>query len=233
MQRFYMTNANSKKTPLLKICGITRPQDLVVCHNLGVDLIGFNFHKKSKRFIEPKQASVLWQAFVKQIPTSKLIPVLVCVDAEPSDLKLWAGLFPNNVIFQMHGKETPEHLSQCLTLTKREIWKAVAVHPDSVRDEVKKFQVCARRILLDSPVVPEGSDVAGGSGTTFLWNDYADLIGQSFIGIAGGVNPDNIEQLLRHKPSLIDVASGSESAPGIKDSAKIQRLVSACRKAFK
>jgi phosphoribosylanthranilate isomerase len=226
-----MIKGNSKKTTLLKICGITRPQDLVVCHNLSVDLIGFNFYKKSKRYIDPKQASVLWQAFVKQIPTSKLIPVLVCVDAEASDLKLWSSLFPSNVIFQMHGKETPEHLSQSLTLTKREIWKAISVQSEVVRDEVKNFQVCARRILLDSPVVPVGGDAAGGSGTTFQWNDYADLISQSNIGVAGGVSPDNIDELLRYKPSLVDVASGAESAPGIKDSAKIQRLVSACRKA--
>jgi phosphoribosylanthranilate isomerase len=226
-----MTNSNSKKTTLLKICGITRPQDLVVCHNLGVNLIGFNFHKKSKRYIEPKQASLLWQAFLKQIPGAKLIPVLVCVDAEPSDLKLWAGLFPNNLIFQMHGNETPEYLSQCLSLTKREIWKAVPVEPTSVRDDVKAFQSCARRILLDSPTVLKGSDVAGGSGTAFLWDEYKDLINRPYVGVAGGINPDNIEQLLHHKPSLVDVASGSESAPGIKDSAKIQRLVSACRKA--
>ena len=102
-----------------------------------------------------------------------------------------------------------------------------------MRDEVKTFQVSARRILLDSPRIPLGSDIAGGSGSAFLWDDYADLISQPYIGIAGGVNSENIEQLLQYKPNLIDVASGSESSPGIKDSAKIQSLVSACRKAVK
>ena len=232
MQRFGMTFGKQKKPPQVKICGITRPQDLAVCHDLGVDFIGFNLHKKSKRYIDPVDAAGLWQSFIRQHPISNLTPVLVCVDADITSLKLWAGLFPENVVLQMHGKETRAFLLECRTVLRNDFWKAVAVQPDFVRVEMKEFQPVTQRVLLDSPVVPTGSDVAGGSGTTFRWHDYADLIAQAFVGVAGGVTQDNIEQLLPLHPSLVDVASGAESAPGIKDSVKIQRLVSLCRKAF-
>ncbi len=232
MQRFDMTFRKQKKIPQVKICGLTRPQDLAVCHDLGVDYIGFNLHRKSKRYVDPSDASGLWQSFIRQHPTSTVTPVLVCVDADMASLKLWTSLFPENLVLQLHGKETSAFLLDCKSVLKRDLWKAVAVIPDSVRAEAKEFQPVVQRVLLDSPVVPIGSDVAGGSGTAFRWQDYVDLIEQSFVGVAGGVNPDNVDLLLKLNPSFIDVASGCESAPGIKDSAKIQRLVSSCRKAF-
>jgi len=226
-----MAFAKPKKTQL-KICGITRPQDLAVCHDLGVDFIGFNFYKKSKRFIEPLHASAMWQSFIGRYPTSKIIPVLVCVDTDIVELKVWIDQFPSYTILQMHGQEDLEHISKCRELFKREIWKAVAVLPDSVQSLVDKYRSVAKRVLLDSAVVSAGGHIPGGSGTSFHWREYANLISQNFVGVAGGINSENIDQLLFFHPKLVDVASGAESAPGLKDSLKILKLVTACRKAF-
>lgn len=233
MQRSDMIFLKQKKPVQLKICGITRPQDLVICHDLGVDFIGFNLYRKSKRFVEPMHASGLWQSFRKQYPASKLVPVLVCVDPDLDQLKTWVSLFSDEVILQLHGRETTAFILECQSELKRKIWKAIPSNPELVRAEVEMFKSVVQRILLDSPAIPLGSDVAGGSGTTFSWNDCADLICQDVIGVAGGVNTENINQLIELCPHLIDVASGSESSPGMKDSSKILHLVSACRKAIK
>lgn len=215
--------------PHLKICGITRVEDLVACHELGVDYIGFNFYPGSRRYILPEHAAKIWSEFRMAHPLSTLKPVAVSVDAARDELVALFRTVPELAAVQLHGAEPVDFVAELKRCFAVEIWKALPVSGASVRGEIAAFSTAADLILLDSAAVAPGANVPGGSGKTFNWSEFADVIASPGIGVAGGIHPANISDLLKFRPQMIDIASGAETSPGVKSREKIESLITACR----
>ena len=197
----------------IKMCGMTREEDIAHAASLGVDAVGLIFHSESPRCISITQAKKL---------LSKM-PVLVNVVAvlvNPSSLLVDEILNQLPIVWlQFHGEESPEFCSQF----KRPYIKAMQV--SSAAEIYKCFSVyqSASAILLDTPSTMSH----GGTGKTFDWGLIPTNLDKPFI-LAGGLNPTNVAVAAKRcLPYAVDVSSGIEVAPGIKDHEKMSQFVEA------
>jgi len=205
-------------TVRVKICGVTRTDDAAAIAATGVDYIGLNLWPRSKRYITPSHAAHL-AATIRAASTHPVQVVGVFVDALPSEVAAVAAQVDLDVV-QLHGDE---HLGTMASAVRRPIWRAVAARPDLVLDPAG-----AEAILLDTPSIDRG-----GTGTTFDWTiaaaarrDHPTLR----LVLAGGLSPDNVRAAIAAvEPWGVDVASGVESAPGVKDLAKVAAFLRAVR----
>lgn len=198
-----------------KICGITRPEDARVAAQAGADAIGLVFFEKSPRNISIEQAREVIQATPAFVSITALF-----VNPSPDFVnQILEQVNPD--LLQFHGDEPPLF---CESFGRHYI-KAVKFHSaDDVLDGLKRYNRAAG-ILLDTP----DELVRGGSGKSFDWRLAPDE-GRGRIILAGGLNPDNLADAIRLvQPYAVDVSSGVESAPGVKDHNKIRDFVSAAR----
>ncbi len=203
----------------VKICGITRVQDAQACDMLGVDYIGFNFWKPSKRYIKPDDARTIIGLL------KKTKPVAVFVEKDQEYIKKIVG----QTIFagiQLHTDSSPFFCNRIKKLFPDHIIIQAFRIRDCLPDHLDDFN--ADYFLFDAL---SGLDM-GGTGTSFDWNILNRV--KSFsdrVFIAGGINPENIEHLLSIiQPFGVDVASGVEISPGIKDIEKIRLLMAKIKK---
>jgi phosphoribosylanthranilate isomerase len=200
---------------LVKICGITRPEDAEQAAAAGADLIGLNFWRGSKRFVDDKQARDISAA----IPPG-VLRVGVFVNAHPlvvtetvADLKL------DRV--QLHGDEIAGSWNW---LPPEQVIRVIRVRDDASLKEALSWQ--ASLFLYDA--YAEGY---GGSGKRAPWEVVAAGARRPFL-IAGGLNPANVaEAITAIRPDGVDVSSGVESAPGIKDVRKMRAFIKQARAA--
>ena len=199
-----------------KICGITRVEDVHAVVNAGADAIGFVFYPPSPRAVTAEQAAQLVQAIA---PYVQVVGLFVNHSAnEIQDILQTVHLD----IVQFHGDETPE---QCQTIAQqvgRRWYKAIQVKPDlDVVVEIQRYQDAgASAVLLDA----WHPDLKGGTGHRFDWETFPKL--DIPLILAGGLNPDNIEQaILTTQAYAVDVSGGVESAKGIKDQQLIERFM--------
>lgn len=199
-----------------KICGITRVEDVHAVVNAGADAIGFVFYPPSPRAVTAEQAAQLIQAIA---PYVQVVGLFVNHSAnEIQDILQTVHLD----IVQFHGDETPE---QCQTIAQqvgRRWYKAIQVKPDlDVVVEIQRYQDAgASAVLLDA----WHPDLKGGTGHSFDWETFPKL--DIPLILAGGLNPDNIEQaILTTQAYAVDVSGGVESAKGIKDQQLIERFM--------
>ena len=193
---------------LVKICGITRPEDADAAVAAGASAIGFIFWPKSPRFIDPHHARQIALALPPFVTA-----VGVFVNQPLEHVNEVAGIARLGAV-QLHGDETPEFAAG----VTRPVVKALAIGHD-VR--VWPSHV---RLLLDAhdPVA------RGGTGLTIDWAAAADLAAQRDVLLAGGLTPDNVaDAIARVRPFGIDVSSGVERAPGIKDHQRLRALFEA------
>ncbi len=205
----------------VKICGITRREDAAIAVRAGADALGFVFVRSSKRWIDPEKAS----AIIRSLP-SHVTPVGVFVNATRDEIH--AVVRTTGIrLLQLHGDETPEEASG-LGLP---VWKAFRVKPKFDTALLAAFHTDG--FLLDTYV--EGS--YGGTGKTFNWEVALAAKKYGQIILSGGIAPDNVAAAIRVvTPYAIDVSSGVESSPGVKDAGKIARLFDAmdfCRRNVK
>ena len=205
--------------PYVKICGITRPGDAALAISAGADAIGLNFIPTSKRRIDVRTALAL----VKEAKeTGKDIDVVAVVAdltvPQIEELRDATGIS----WVQLHGDEPPETVRPLMP----EVFKAVRIGDSN---DVRRARLYpGSSILVDAKV--EGS--SGGSGVVFDWRLVKNLASERRLILAGGLTPDNVESaILAVGPWGVDVASGVESAPGIKDPDKVRAFVSAARSA--
>jgi phosphoribosylanthranilate isomerase len=184
----------------IKFCGLTRLEDVRLAAGLGVDAVGFVMSRKSKRYIAPAAAVRLRDAVPPYIATVALV-----MDDEPAYIdEVLRVLRPD--MLQFHGNESDD---ECATY-------GVRLH-DFPR---------AAGLLLDG----HGLGEQGGSGQRFDWSLMPKDLAQPLI-LAGGLTPDNVAEALRvARPWAVDVSSGIESSPGIKDRAKMECFISAVRR---
>lgn len=198
---------------LVKICGITRPQDAQAAVDLGASAIGFIFWPKSPRYIEPAAARAIaasLPAFVTAVGVFVNEPV-----PRINEVARETGLGA----VQLHGDEAPADLAGL----ERPVVKAI-----SRIEETTAGRWPARvRLLVDA----DDPVRRGGTGARADWNAAAALARQRPIVLAGGITPENVADALHAvRPFGIDVSSGVEAAPGIKDAARLQALFDALRR---
>ena len=200
----------------IKFCGITRPEDAQAAQRLGVDALGLNFCTASPRYISARQAAEI-AAYVA--PLVSLVGVFVNPQAEEVEAVL--SHVPLDVL-QFHGDESAVF---CASFQRPWI-KAVRVESrDSLQEQLDQYR-SARGLLLDSHV--EG--VQGGTGQAFDWEEVVH-IELPFL-LAGGLHPENVAQAIgRVGPFGVDVSSGIELSPGIKDAAKMRAFIDAVGRA--
>ena len=200
----------------IKICGLTREEDVLAAVSAGADAIGFVFYEASPRYVSPERAGQL-AALLPPFVT----PVGLFVNAGPSLLSDVVSAIPQ-VVFQFHGDETPHDCEYA----GRPYLRAARMHPDfDLLDFSAKFE-SAQAILLDAFV--EGY---GGGGKVFDWSLIPAHVPCPLV-LSGGLHAENVaEGILRVRPWAVDVSSGVELAKGIKDAEAVRRFCQAVRQA--
>ena len=201
----------------IKICGITTVADALAAVQCGADAIGFIFVQSSPRYIPPEMAAEIVGALPQAV-----LPVGVFVDASRrtiTEAVASAGIRA----LQLHGDEPPESTSGF----GLPVFKAHRVSASFVIEHLDRYNVEAH--LLDACV--EGS--RGGTGRTFDWDVAVNARQAHRIILSGGLNPENVEMAIRYvSPFAVDVSSGVEAQPGVKDHVKLRRFIETARSAF-
>jgi len=202
----------------IKICGLTRLEDALRAADLGAAALGFNFYPPSPRYIEPAAA----RAIIRRLPP---FVDAVGVFANETDAGRVISLAREAGVttVQVHGPSFPalDELQEVFTLVV-----AVAVREGFKPEELRKIKSSA--YLLDA----YDPDRPGGTGRTFDWSVAREAKQYGSIILAGGLTPENVAGAVREvRPFAVDVASGVESAPGIKDPAKLQAFFAAVAEA--
>ena len=198
----------------IKICGITHLTDALTAVEAGADALGFVFVPDTPRFVKPDQVA----AIIAQLPPF-ITTVGIFVSKDSEKIRTIVERCRLDAI-QLHADVTPEF---CRNLDSRVI-KAVRVKDESSLSILSDYDVNA--FLLDAYV--EGK--MGGTGHVFDWDLALQAKNYGRIIIAGGLNPDNAAQAVRHvMPYGVDVSSGVESQPGCKDPNKIRKFIDAVR----
>jgi len=197
-------------TTRVKICGVTRTQDARLAERLGAYAIGLNFYEKSPRAVAPADA---WRIRKQLAPVTQAVGVFV--NWKPEVMMYLVHALELTTV-QLHGDETPKQLNELGGLT---VTKAFRVGPDFSMSNFKRFRR-ASYFLLDAAAK---KDQFGGTGKTFDWSIAQKAAAKHKIILAGGLTPENVgEAILTVRPYAVDVASGVESRPGIKDPAKLR-----------
>ncbi|QAZ68983.1 phosphoribosylanthranilate isomerase [Solidesulfovibrio carbinolicus] len=196
--------------PLAKVCGMTRAEDVVGCAEAGADLLGFIFAAKSPRRLTPAQAAALPRVAAKRVGVfvEQTLEEVLCIMAE-AELDL----------AQLHGGQDPDF---CRAVGPQRVIRAFwpQKHPTlgSLAAEMAAFDGAVRYALLDA------GTSGGGHGTSLDFAALAELAPPMPWLLAGGLGPDNVAEALRiAKPHGVDLNSGVESSPGLKDLQKVRR----------
>ena len=195
----------------VKICGITNYDDAMASIELGADALGFNFYKKSPRYIDPSQAKSLIESLP---PLVSMVGVFVDEFSPDRVVSIAHGVGVGSV--QLHGSEGPEYAKQI-----SEVWvfKAFPIDENFNVGSVSDFP--ANAFLLDT----KDKLLKGGTGNSFDWTIALEIKKKGRIILAGGLKPENVfEAICKVQPYGIDVCSGVESEPGKKDLKKLEDL---------
>ena len=208
-----------------KICGLTTPDALDAALAGGAAFVGAVVFPKSPRHIEPLHAATL---FERARNRAKI--VAVTVDADDALLTEIALILKPDLI-QLHGSETPARAERVRTLTGAGIIKALPIRAHEDFAEAEAWEPFVDHLMFDARP-PEGSNLPGGVGARFDWTLLAGRAFRRPWFVAGGLTPDNAAQAIRVSGApLVDVSSGVESAPGVKDPALIAAFLEAARSA--
>lgn len=208
----------------VKICGLTTPDTLDAALDHGAAFVGAVVFPKSPRHIDPLHAATLFERARGRVKI-----VAVTVDADDVLLTEIALILKPDLI-QLHGSETPERAVEARRLTGAGIIKALPVSTPADLEAAARWEDVADHLMFDARP-PEGSDLPGGVGARF---DWAMMQGRTYRHpwfLAGGLNPQNAAQAAAISGApMLDVSSGVESAPGVKDSARIAAFLDAVRR---
>jgi phosphoribosylanthranilate isomerase len=199
----------------IKVCGLTRVEDALAAVELGVDTLGLNFWPGTKRCVSIARAREIVTAVSRRAEL-----VAVFVDADESTIR--ETLAETGITWaQLHGDEPPSLVEALLP----NAYKALGVRDDSVRARAATYP--GEHILLDAAVP---GAMPGGTGQTFDWALATAIARTRKLTLAGGLHPDNVAEAVRVvAPYRVDVASGVESAPGIKDPSRMRAFIDAVR----
>lgn len=193
---------------LLKLCGITRPEDMAAAERDGADYAGMILVPGTPRFVPRERITALMAAACCK-------KVFVVRDMPLDELNALIAEFRPDAV-QLHGNESAEYAR---SITGTEVWKAFNLNSETALAEAEAFP-CATVV----------ADSGGGTGRPCRWDLAARLASLRPVFLGGGITPDNVrEAIAQVRPAGIDVSSGVESAPGIKDHTLIQKLAERIR----
>ncbi|AZO26660.1 MULTISPECIES: phosphoribosylanthranilate isomerase [Mesorhizobium] len=209
----------------IKICGLKTDAAMAAALAGGASHVGFIFFARSPRYIEPVDAGRLRRAAI-----GKAKAVAVTVDADDAFLdEIVAGMRPD--MLQLHGAETSERVAELKARYGLPVMKVLSVSEAADLDRLKPYIGIADRFMFDAKP-PKGSQLPGGNGVAFDWRILAGLDAGLDYMLSGGLNAANVGDALRlANPPGIDISSGVESAPGVKDPALIEQFFRAVRAA--
>ena len=209
---------------IIKICGIKTPEMLDVTIAAGADMVGFMHFPRSPRHVSIEDIATLISAARGRVETC-----VVLVNPDNSTVAEVAALGPDWI--QLHGPETPHRVAAIRAEAGVEIMKAVPIGSAEDVAQVAGFIEVADRILVDAKP-PKGADRPGGLGETFDWSLLKALDPSIPFMLSGGLTPQTVADAIKTvRPFGVDVSSGVESAPGVKDKRLIEAFIRNARAA--
>ena len=219
----------------VKICGVKREEDVEMVAQSGADYLGLLVDMPSPRTLDKERAAHLMK--LSQIPV-----ILLFFDKPAGQVIAIANeLRPHGI--QLQGRESCDDVSRIRAGISCEIWKGLhlpekgtaEVQVQEIISAMNEYQIAgADKILLDTMVKRAAGEQRGGTGKTFDWRVAAEIASlyPGPIVLAGGLTPDNVSEAIDIvHPAVVDLASGVESAPGVKDPARVAAFMREVRKA--
>lgn len=207
----------------VKICGLTEPADIPAAILAGASYLGFVFFPRSPRHLVLEDA-----AFMLSAVPEGITKVALTVDADDAMLDALTDAVPVDML-QLHGSESPERVAAVRSRYAVPVMKALGVAGPEDLPQIDTYSDVVDQLLVDAKP-PEGADRPGGNALAFDWSLIAARRWRVPWMLAGGLTPDNVAAAIaRTGARQVDVSSGVESAPGVKDSALMQAFVSAVR----
>jgi phosphoribosylanthranilate isomerase len=213
-------------TPLVKICGLSTPETLEAALAAGADMVGFVFFKKSPRHVGFETARALGR-----LARGRARIAALSVDADDTLLAaITEALDPD--VLQLHGAESPERVAEIGARSGRLTMKAISVSAPQDLEAAAAYDGAADLLLIDAKP-RNGAVLPGGNGLPFDWRLARNFAPRRPWLLSGGLRPVNVAEAIRAtRPRGVDVSSGVERAPGVKDESKIAAFVAAARAAF-
>ncbi len=209
---------------IIKICGIKTYDLLDAVIAAGADMVGFMHFQRSPRHVSIEELAGLISA-----ARGKIESCVVLVNPDNSCVAEVAALGPDWI--QLHGPETPHRVEAIRAEAGVEIMKALPIGTAEDVAGIAPFAEIADRILLDAKP-PKGADRPGGLGESFDWSLLEALDPSQPFMLSGGLTPDNVAQAIKAvKPMGVDVSSGVETAPGVKNRKLIEAFIRNARAA--
>lgn len=207
----------------VKICGLKRPEEVIAAAEAGAAYCGFVFFPKSPRNVTIEQAAEL--ALAAPIGLAK---VALVVDPDDALLDEITAKVPLDMI-QLHGKETPERVRQVKSRYGLPVMKAVGIASAEDVENLDPYEDVADQILVDAKK-PKDGELPGGNGLAFDWRLIAGRAWRAPWMLAGGLTPENVAQAVALTGARqVDLSSGVESAPGVKDITKFAPFIRAAQ----
>ncbi len=211
----------------IKICGLTREDDVRMVIDAGADALGFVFYPESSRFVTVGKAAML----------SSVVPAFV------STVGLFVNAKTSSVVevvrdvrlsfLQFHGDETPEQCHEAAVAVNLPFIRAFRVRPDTMIGDLLQYEksYCDASPFFKGLLLDTWTDAYGGAGKVFDWSLISKEIGPRVV-LSGGLSAQNVtDAIAQLKPYAVDISSGVEVARGIKDAEKVHAFISAVRKA--
>lgn len=209
---------------IIKICGIKTPDILESTIEAGADMVGFMHFPRSPRHVDIDTLQMLISEARGRVETC-----VVLVNPDNSQVMEVAALSPDWI--QLHGPETPHRVEAIRDEAGIAVMKVVSIGTAEDVASVASFADVADRIMLDTKA-PKGAERPGGHGTTFDWTLLGGLDPEQPFILAGGLKPETVADAIRAvRPIGVDVSSGVESAPGVKDARLIRSFIENVRAA--
>lgn len=207
----------------VKICGLTDPADIPAAILAGASYVGFVFFPKSPRHLVLEDAAFMAAA----VPVG-IMKVALTVDADDAMLDALTDQVPLDML-QLHGSESPERVAEVKSRYGLPVMKAVGISDADDLSQLEIYGRVADQLLVDAKP-PKGADRPGGNALAFDWNLIAGRRWPVPWMLAGGLTPDNAAQAVRLTGARqLDVSSGVESTPGVKDGALMRAFVKAAQ----
>ena len=205
----------------VKICGLRTSADVTAVARAGAAYAGFVFFAKSPRNVTLPEARLAALA-----APPGLAKVALTVDADDATLDAIVEAVPLDML-QLHGRESPDRVAQVRARYRLPVMKAIGLADESDLPAIFAFSTVADQILIDAKP-PRGADLPGGNGLAFDWRLLAGRRWLRPWMLAGGLTAKNVAEAVRLTGARqVDVSSGVESAPGVKDAARIAAFVAA------
>lgn len=207
----------------IKICGLRTAESVAAACQAGAAYLGFNFFDRSPRSVTIDEARDL----AVDVPIG-VAKVALVVDASDDMLDQIVGRVPLDML-QLHGTESPDRVRDLRARHGLPVMKVVGVASSDDLEKLDLYSQVADQILVDAKP-PKDAVLPGGNGLTFDWRLISARRWPVPWMLAGGLTPDNVaEAIALTGARQVDVASGVESAPGVKDAERMQAFVAAAR----